>query len=224
MFRNRNQRLRSTRPQNDFPPQFANQNVKTIKRRYFTTSAITDGQIYVENLYAVPGMASSGTAALTAVGLAETLRVRSIEIWGVNSAAATSFQQVMFTPGNAIAVQPNNRPHEIVAFGNSSKPAHIRFVPHPNSLLGDWMTPGNYPYTQGQVMWNWTMPAGSVVDIEIQFIIADGTGHLAGTVAATTNSVTVPSLDFADGALGAGSAYLVPSSTTTRNPSAYTFS
>jgi len=185
------------------PPPFSS-TVQWAKRMRFSAStALVDELVYDDDILSLFQVATSATAAKSLIGSA---KISSIEMWGPPAAvASTSTVSVEWFPG----VTGIGNPSKIVSDTSmgSTFCSHVKASPPKTALAGMWLA-GN-----GNQLISLNGPIGTVVDIVITFVLADGPAQLDTTftiTGATAGDVFVAPLD------NTANKYLVPVSYATK--------
>jgi hypothetical protein len=159
------------------------------------TKAITDTLL----------MTAAGVSAQTAVignSIYQSVRVNRIEIWSPPSSQGSAVTCSVLFPSTGTVAQSMAR--EITDTTVSvAKPAHIVCSPPKESLCAFWQS-GSY----GQTLFSLTAPAGSIIDLWLSLVLADGAvatpAQTATLVGATVGNMYYCSLD---SSTSAGSVY-----------------
>ncbi len=135
--------------------------------RYKVTTAVTDTPIYISD---VGGSIIFATGAAAGQPLWEAVRVREVEVWGIDSAGGVNFTNVSVTWGEQLTGSRRE-----IGTGNSQQPAHVRCKAPKGSLYRGWVGMNSLIPTNAGVlvtpMFYLTAPAGSIVDIHASFVM-----------------------------------------------------
>ncbi len=199
----------------DFPPSYIAQPVMFRKIRYQASSQLT-GVAVTQGCLAVSMMARSATASSTeAISLLSSFKIKRITIWALNNSSAvtsTSFSTCSITWAGSQS--PNK---EISAVGVNTKPAKISTKPPPGSLASFWYY--NDGSAANNVLFFLTVPGGTIIDLDLDYVLQDGANADAVVLAAASTSqfINYACLDCLNTTNTTGGNLLVPVSLTTVN-------
>jgi hypothetical protein len=171
-----------------FPPQYSSQPVVSRTIRYKATGASVSVPITVGSLLNLIFGVPAAALATDFIPMWNAVKVNKIKIWGLNSAAATAFSDVALLWAGA-----NTPDIEVTDSGTNNSPAHISSKPPKGSLASFWW---NHTSVLTQALFNVTMPIGSILDINVSYVLFDGpTSNLTGAGVFTARQIAYSSLD-----------------------------
>jgi hypothetical protein len=157
--------------------------------RYIIGSTLTDQGITPRDLLRQLSSVVNGSTAVTAIIGSIKLRRVSLYFVTTDGTFGTGSAPLAFQWQGAM-----NAPEEIITDrGTATQPACIKVVPPLESLAGFFFDPNSNDFTDN--IFIFSAAAGTVIDIEFDFIMPDGAGH-TGTLAsaATLTGVIIPNL------------------------------
>jgi len=156
------------------PPPFTAQSVRSIKLRSIASGAVTQQAFTYSNLSSMLGIVS--TAATAAAYISTVFRIKRITIWGPVAVAGTPVQvTITFTEtSNDFESPPISRSDTSISFDH---PAFVTMKPPKGSLLSKW-----HGSAQTDEAFALTFPAGSIVDMDFDFVLNDLGAPLVGVV------------------------------------------
>lgn len=168
------------------PPPFQPNLAVRRKLRFESSAALTSAPVIVADLFDLVAMAATATSAF---GVYNSVRLRGIEIWGpMASDLKPVTVSVEYDGGNVGSPR--------VLFSDTSMGAmlcaHVKTRPPVRSLSSFWLTSG------GTTLFRLTAPANSVIDVDLDFVLQDGSGAQAvgaAVAGATAGVVYVRSLN-----------------------------
>ncbi len=165
------------------PPQFNGVISGRHRFRYRASSAGVDISITCAELVKQLCMTLTTT---TSAAICDRMKVRSVELWGPPSATFGSntvsceFSQDAGSPG--MTSKPS-------VFSDTSmgatRVAYVKAVPPRSSLVDFWFSPQSGPFM------TLNYPAEAVIDIAVEYTIANGTGLTTGPTLAAGTAGTV---------------------------------
>jgi hypothetical protein len=176
--RNTKARGRRTLRQKTFPMYDTIRPIKSnivVKHRYrFSSSAAVNSTITADNVLGAIG--TMGTVVnSTVTELAKSCRISQIEIWSPSVSGAVTTCSVDFT---SAVVQSANLEFSDTSI-NVSCPAHVRARPPRQCLASMWQI------TSANVLFILTCPSGSIIDLDVEYILHDSTSVVNITGLAT---------------------------------------
>lgn len=151
------------------PRQIAIRPVVPMTMRYLVATALSDIDVTSVMLRNMILAVSTETTSAQATPIFRGVRVRSVDIWATTKpadagSAITSLRFMWL--GYAGFFEPK----ELSVFGTYDHPAHIHAVPPKNSLAAMWI---DVSAGTADVFSFVTVPAGAVIDINFEYILAD---------------------------------------------------
>jgi len=183
-----------TRDRPDHPGEIGGYEITHNRRLRFTcTAAVVNQAISFQNLLDLILVA---TTTIAPFQLFDLVRIRSAQIWGQAALGTPSSVALSFDSATG-----DRTLHQDTSLG--IKPAYIKAVPSPKSLVSF------FNVTTGGQAFLLTCPAGSIIDLDLQFrdIPGQGTAATNASVAAPVGSIFYRGLD---GLAAAGTNFPVP--------------
>lgn len=156
--------------------------------RFRAVAAAIDTPITDQTLIGAMGVIA--TAATTAAPLYETVKVNRIKMWASSADASFCTVSCNFegSPNATNNLRPNLEYSDSTV--SSAHPAHINVTPPKNSICSFWNS------FFGNVLFNLTCPANTIIDVTLTGIQRDETGTTGLTlVGATAGSLYYLALD-----------------------------
>lgn len=161
--------MRISCPQQPMP--FISSIVFMKKLRYMTTTAITTtatpsqigGYFVVGTVVGTPG---------TVTKYVNSIRVRRITAWCLDSATATPRTVGLQFNGVLAQVVGSNRTHSDTQLG-TARAACVSIVPELHSTASDWLPTGGGAAPGTSPLFTYTLPANSVLDIDLDVSVAN---------------------------------------------------
>jgi len=159
------------RPQQSqsFAPAKFNSNVELTHRFRFISNAAIDQQIYAGQLLLAAGCLK-GSAANTLVPLNSSVRLCQVEAWAPPASQGSSSTVSVFWVAGAN--QFGSRREVSDTTNSVSQPAHVVTGPPALSYGSFWQQPTSY--NGGYPLFELTCPSGTIVNIVVNLIMADG--------------------------------------------------
>lgn len=169
------------------PPTFSSTPVRYGKIRGITSTAFSSrGWTLQEICSYCAGIIPTAAVNSTPKHLAQSFKFKRVTVWGPVATAGTSVTTELRFPGSASS---DGTTSPSVTSSDSSvsfdRPAFSTLKPKKFSFQGQWFT----PTTVGFNLFELTCPAGSIVDIEFDFIVCEDGGPYAAAV--LTGGVTL---------------------------------
>jgi len=153
------------------PPMLSANLTQSHRFRFIASSNIAAVTIQSADLIRVAGMMAVSTSQLNPIN--QVVRLKRVEIWAPTATSNVASTASVEWPGAGFNPSREFSDTSI----NVSEPAHVVAKPPIDALAQFWQA-------AGQAMFILTCPAGSVVDVTLQFIQLDGTAS-ASSIAVT---------------------------------------
>lgn len=142
--------------------------VGTCTIRYVSYSSGGNSSVVCQqDLSALVVVASSTTSAAK---LMDSVRLRKIEMWGLNPAGANSTVSIVDV-GSAGTLGGPERCTTDTRLGLTT-PAHVVWTPMPGSIQATWVSAQNASVANLLAL---SYPAGAIVDVTLDYVIGEGT-------------------------------------------------
>lgn len=170
------------------PPEFLQQEVRSIRVRCQASAAVSAAAVTMANLGALIGLVSLATGAGSAtVLLSQSAKLKRVCVWGQVATAGTPVTcQLRYVddPANTDA----NGPPKTVSDTSVSydRPAYVCLEPSKmqQSFFSQWFTTN-----VAQTYLNLTCPAGGIIDFWFNFVLCDQGAPLAGPAIAGASTL-----------------------------------
>ncbi len=171
------------------PPQIR-ANVELTHRYRFTSSSGTAKTITDSLLMGAAGALATSTTV--GAPLYQAVKLKRVSIWTPPaSQGAAASCSILWAPGNIVSGGRGTEVSDTTV--SVAEPAHVTSVPPRGSVASFWQN-GN----TGQALMQLVAPSGSIIDVELQLVLADGAASLATPlvlVGATAGAVYYGALD-----------------------------
>lgn len=168
-----------------------------LRHQFRFTSSNGAAKAITDQLLLTAAGVAANTAGTTGTAIHQTVKVNQIEIWSPPASQGAAVTCSVLFPASI-----NSPAREITdTTVSTAQPAHVVCSPPQKSLAGFWQE------GVGNTMFTLTAPAGSIIDIWLSLIIADGvqpTANTATLVGGTSGAIYYCSLD---SSTAAGSVY-----------------
>jgi len=149
------------------PPQYRSICTFRKKFRFYASAACVSGTFNEGQMLSVPGTMCTVTNS-TVVSMQVSVKIHSVEIWGIGAATANG-NVVSFRPfGSAASAANNLAVMEAVSDTTTSVAyvPHVKYVPSKGSRLAFWLSADN---SGADTLFAIDCPAGSVIEFDLEF-------------------------------------------------------
>lgn len=162
-----------------FPPQVVSAYRGKLTIRYLAGSALTASALVVSDFM---NLVCLCTTTSTNYQANDSVRIRKMELWSPASSIPGTTLLSFSEESAAGGVGSPSKTYTDMAMG-ADRPGHLLYRPSQGSVQFNWIT----SYMANATLFTLTCPAGTVVDLTIDYVLGDGTGlpFVAPAVAAT---------------------------------------
>jgi hypothetical protein len=149
------------------PPQYRAINIFRRKFRFYVSTGFGSGTLSESELLCMPGTMCT-VANATVVAMAISVRLRSLEIWGVAQNTGSTSQVSIMPLAVGAAAANNLAVLEMVSdvSSNASYTPHCKYIPRKGSRMDFWLTADN---SGADEILRIEAPAGSIVEFDLEF-------------------------------------------------------